>query len=120
MINVDPWPTLLSTSIVPPSNLVHPLVIGRPSPVPWYCLSDPSTCQNSSKMESSAAAGMPIPVSETATTRYAPSCTARMRTSPASVNFSALLSRLWYALLCQLLPDQWHDTLQVPTGAHRV
>src|SRR4029450_12365251 len=25
----------------------------------------------------------------------------------------------WYTLLCKLLPDQWHDPLQVRTGAHR-
>ena len=71
MVNVDPFPSSLSTVIDPPSSSAHRLAIGNPSPVPWRPCASRGNCLNSSKISSRASAAIPTPVSATAITRRA-------------------------------------------------
>ena len=94
-VKVEPSPSTLLTSIVPPSKCASFLVMESPRPVPPYLrVLEPSTCRNSSKMYCRAWEGIPIPVSETAILSRESSNTAESFTSPSSVNLSALLRRL--------------------------
>jgi hypothetical protein len=97
---VEPWPGALSAHIVPPISSLSRLLIAKPSPVPpKRRLVEASTWLkdwNSSLIRSS---GMPIPVSRTATcSRWPPGAEPSRRTttttSPSSVNFTALPTRL--------------------------
>ncbi len=94
-VKVEPSPSTLLTSIVPPRRWVNFLVMESPRPVPPCSrVLEPSTCRNSSKMYSRASEEIPIPVSETAILSEASSTAAESFTSPSSVNLSALLRRL--------------------------
>ena len=59
MVNVVPFPTSLSTPIVPPNSSANFFVIDRPRPVPfWISLSDwPSTWRYSSNSVGSSFLG---------------------------------------------------------------
>ena len=103
-VNTEPCPGTLSTLSSPPISRASERDNGRPRPVPLtlFC-SRVSTCENSSKMRSWSSAAMPMPVSRTpkTTTRRPRSSRAVTRTSPCSVNFSALeirLRRIWATL----------------------
>ena len=64
--NVDPWPRVLSTHILPPISSDRLLLIAKPSPVPPYCrVVEASTWLKDLKSRSSLSAGMPMPVSRT-------------------------------------------------------
>jgi len=98
--NVDPLPSLLFTSIVPPMALTSCLQIVSPSPVPpYFRVVEASTWVKASNSCSLRLAGMPIPVSVTSkrTACRASSSEARLAritTSPFSVNLIALFTRL--------------------------
>src|SRR5262245_28923132 len=99
MRKVDPWPTTDSTEMRPPCISIISLAIASPSPVPPLVLVIMfSTWWNLSKMHSRSSSGMPGPVSLTLTKKLPFFASAEMHTSPASVNFIALptkLSRTW-------------------------
>jgi hypothetical protein len=91
-----PW---LSTHMLPPINSAKRLLIARPSPVPpYFRVVLESACENDWNSRPMPCADRPMPVSRTAKVRVnlPPSrCFAATpsTTSPASVNFTALLSR---------------------------
>ena len=97
---VLPLPGSLSAQMAPPISSTSLLEIVSPSPVPpKRRVVDPSACSNGWKMVCNLSAGMPMPVSETATCSVTASGvdssteTAAM-TSPRSVNLMALPTRL--------------------------
>ena len=66
--NVEPSPATLSTHMVPPISSASRLLTARPRPVPPYLrVVDESTWLNSSNRRWTRSAGMPMPVSRTAT-----------------------------------------------------
>src|SRR6266487_5441347 len=97
--NVDPLPGSDSTQIRPPCISMIRLAIDRPRPVPPFLrVIELSACWNSSKIFAWSTAGIPGPVSHTATVNAPFVADARIATSPLSVNLMALptrLSRTW-------------------------
>src|SRR5262249_31602434 len=78
-VNVVPFPTSLSTKILPPCRSAMPRLTESPNPVPSPSL---FVVKNGSKMRGSTAGGMPEPVSLTST-RHTPSPTVgRIVTTP--------------------------------------
>src|SRR5262249_12708272 len=62
-VKAEPLPSSLSATTCPPSSRARRRTMASPSPVPpWRRVLDMSTWRNSSKMYSSASAGMPMPV----------------------------------------------------------
>ena len=103
-VNVDPSPSVVSTSMVPPISSASRRLIARPSPVPpKRRVVDESTCENGWNNRSMRSGGMPMPESRTAiciSTRPTAAALAvtSTRTSPRSVNFTAFdsrFSRIW-------------------------
>ena len=118
--NVLPRPgtPALSTRIVPSIISARRLLIARPRPVPPYRrLVVASTWLNDWNRRSTRPGGIPIPVSRTVrwyrtvSGRSAGSEAAVTTTSPASVNFTALFSRL---------SKTWRIRLASPTAVSGV
>ena len=96
-VKVLPTPTSLATEIVPPCRRTSSCTSARPMPLPSMLRPRaPSTRWKRSNRCGSSAAGMPVPVSRTATSTALPSAVGRMAMaiSPSKVNFSALDRRL--------------------------
>src|SRR5581483_7668607 len=92
---VAPAPNSESTVSVPPCISTMRLEIARPRPVPPFLrVLELSTCGNSSKILAWSSGAMPGPVSRTVTMKRPFSASARIATSPASVNLMALPARL--------------------------
>ena len=65
-LKVEPSFSLLLTCIVPCIHLTSSLEMESPSPLPPYCLLDPSSpCLNYSNMVCNLSSGIPMPVSRT-------------------------------------------------------
>ena len=97
---VLPSPGALSTAISPCIKMASRRQIVKPRPVPpnWRVV-EPSTWAKASKIIACLSAGMPMPVSATAsTTRHVSPCSSSMATvtvtPPSRVNLTALPSRL--------------------------
>ena len=99
-VNSAPQPGVLLTDSVPPISSASRREIDSPSPVPpKRRVIDPSACAKGAKMLSICDASMPMPVSLTTMhSTGADACPSRhcteTRTSPSSVNFTALPTRL--------------------------
>ena len=97
---VLPWPGVLSTPIAPPIRVTSGCEMVRPNPVPpYFRVVEPSAWENAWNRRAWTSGGMPMPVSVTANrSRAVSSCAstspARTTTSPRSVNFRALPTRL--------------------------
>ena len=98
--NVLPRPSSLSTPMAPPIISASCLEIASPSPVPpYFRVVELSACENDSNSRARASGAMPIPVSATSKRISAVSAVSATRvtrttTSPRSVNFTALPTRL--------------------------
>ena len=95
-VKAEPFPSVLSTLIVPPIIWVSSRQIARPKPVPPNLrVAELSAWVNFSNRLGSFSGAMPTPVSVT-TMRRAPEAATSMRpeTAPCEVNFTALDSRL--------------------------
>ena len=99
---VEPWPSRLSTPIVPPIISTSCLQIASPSPVPPYLrVVDASAWTNGANSAATWSGRIPIPVSVTvkrtvaAPSRLALAAPLPDVTSPRSVNLMALPSRDW-------------------------
>ena len=100
---VLPWPSSLSTQILPPIISDKLLEMVRPKPVPPYLrVVEESTWVKLAKIASSFSFGIPIPLSVTEKRKVlllvSGSATTRRITSPFSVNFRALLIR--FNMIC--------------------
>src|SRR6266700_6059938 len=106
--NIDPLPGSDSAQIRPPCISMMRLAIDSPRPVPPFLrVIELSACWNSSKIFAWSTAGMPGPVSHTATVNAPFVADARIATSPLSVNLMALptrLSRTWESRLSSPRP----------------
>jgi hypothetical protein len=93
-VKIEPSPTVLATSTVPPRSVTSRCTMCRPSPTPPKRReSEPSTWRNISKMTGSASGGIPTPVSATTSVSVSARHCARTVTLPACVNLSALPTR---------------------------
>ena len=91
--NVEPAPTRLSTSSVPPMACTSRREIDRPRPKP-RSTGDSSGSTNGEKMASRRSRAMPTPVSDTHSTNVSPRARTLRDTVPDSVNFTALATKL--------------------------
>ena len=97
--NVDPFPSSLSTPILPPIISANRLDIANPRPVPPYLREvEVSTWEKDLKSLFIRSSGIPIPVSDISNLRVTSSSLSfsivtRITTSPSFVNFTAFPAR---------------------------
>ena len=98
-MNLLPWPGALSSEIAPPSSFTRRSTIDSPSPKPSTPCAERSRT-NSAKICSRSSGPIPRPVSRTEKTSCPSERRARSVTTPSSVNFKALESRL--SAICRI------------------
>src|SRR5207253_3109859 len=119
-----PRPISLSTWMVPPCSSTSRRVRASPRPVPSYRRAwEPSTCSNSRKIRTWSSGRMPIPVSATTISTHCGAAgrrAAEIWMPPLSVNFTALLIRLYR--ICFVLPGssrRWSSPSSTVTSTAR-